>query len=75
MYAGRSETPLSPEKADFQRSEAEGTPLKGLSFLEVVRRIQPTAIIGAAAQRGAFSQEVLQALCQVGQHPGTDHVN
>ena len=39
--------------------------MKGKSFEEVVAAVQPTAIVGAAAKRGSFSQAVVERLVQV----------
>lgn len=60
MYEGREG--LTPEKRDFQRAEID---LRGLSFAQTVERIRPTAIVGAAAQRQAFSEEVVTNLQKV----------
>ena len=68
VFEGRREGTLTPEKAEFLRSAAEGKELPlGCSFAEAVTRIRPTAIIGAAARQGVFDSDVIQALCQVRQ--------
>lgn len=65
VFRGRTEGGLSPEKEEFQRSSAEGQRLQGLSFAQAVERVQPTALVGAAAKRSSFSQEVIHALQEV----------
>jgi malate dehydrogenase (oxaloacetate-decarboxylating)(NADP+) len=39
------------------------------SFLEAVRALKPTAILGVAAQPGAFSSEVLGAMAELNERP------
>ena len=39
------------------------------SFIEAVKALQPTAIIGVSGQTGAFSQEVIVAMAEINQRP------
>ena len=65
VYTGRKEGRLTSEKVEFQRPASDGAVVPdGSSFAEAVRRIRPTAIIGAAARRGVFDAEVIRALVQ-----------
>ena len=59
---------MTPEKAMFARSSSEAGQLKPLEndLRKAVQQLRPTALIGAAAVRGAFSQKVLSQLSQVG---------
>jgi malate dehydrogenase (oxaloacetate-decarboxylating) len=44
------------EVRDWQRGE------HGIDLLEVVRRVQPTVLIGVSGQAGAFTEEVVRAM-------------
>jgi hypothetical protein len=56
---------MTPEKGEFQRPASEGSAFKDMKFEQVVAKIHPTAIVGAAAKRGSFSKPVIEALVQV----------
>ena len=67
VYEGRQTGRLTPQKLEFARSAAEADRLpSGSSLLEATQQLQPSALIGAAAKPGAFSADVVQALCKVG---------
>lgn len=67
VYEGRPTGRLTPQKLEFARSasEVDRAP-SGSSLLEAVQRLQPSALIGAAAKQGAFSADTIKALTQVG---------
>lgn len=67
VYEGRKAGSSSPEKAMFARPAREARQLEsvGTNLRKAVEQLQPTALIGAAAVRGAFSREVLSQLSQV----------
>jgi len=65
VFEGRKAGGMTPEKEEFQRSASEGSAFKDMDFGQVVARIRPTAIVGAAAKRGSFSKPVIEALVQV----------
>jgi len=41
----------------------------GLSFLEVVKSVHPTVLIGTSGQRGAFSEEIVRAMARHVERP------
>ena len=43
--------------ADWKRGS------RGIGLLEVVRRVRPTILIGTSTDHGAFTQDVIEALC------------
>ena len=43
--------------ADWERGS------RGIGLLEVVRRVRPTILIGTSTDHGAFTQDVIEALC------------
>ena len=43
--------------ADWERGA------RGIGLLEVVRRVRPTILIGTSTDHGAFTQDVIEALC------------
>ena len=63
MYAGRQS--VTDEKSEFARPAQQGPDFDGVPLEGAVRKIQPTALIGATAKRGTFSQKVLQTMSKV----------
>lgn len=51
------------EVADWQRSEGK------IGLLEVVKQVKPTILIGTSTDHGAFTEEVIKALCQGVERP------
>jgi malic enzyme len=71
IYEGRPEGGLSAQKLEFARSRDEGHRIaKAPNF--GVEAVGATAIIGAAAKQGTFSQAVLRAMTKV---PTLEHDN
>ncbi len=70
MFEGRKGGRMSPEKAAFAQPSREAGQLGalGTDLQRAVRELRPTALIGAAAVRGAFSQDALSQLSQVTMH-------
>lgn len=69
VQSGR--TDLDAEKASFAQPAwplADGA-TQGYDLLEVVRHVHPTILIGAAARKGAFSEEVVREMTQHVQRP------
>jgi len=48
---------LAADVADWERGA------RGIGLLEVVRRVRPTILIGTSTDHGAFTQDVIEALC------------
>lgn len=66
VYEGRQTGRLTPQKLEFARTAAEADRLpSGSSLLEATQQLQPSALIGAAAKKGAFTADVVKALCKV----------
>jgi len=53
---------LSAEKEQFAHARPRSLAPGERNLLAVVRALQPTALIGASAQGGAFTQDVIQAM-------------
>ena len=49
--------------ADWKRGS------RGIGLLEVVRRVRPTILIGTSTDHGAFTQDVIEALCMGADRP------
>ena len=49
--------------ADWERGS------RGIGLLEVVRRVRPTILIGTSTDHGAFTQDVIEALCMGADRP------
>ena len=54
--------------ADFQRPFAQDRPPIG-AFVEAVRALRPTAIIGVSAVPKLFSREVIEAMAEINERP------
>ncbi len=67
MHDGRKGRPLTPQKATFARSRADAGLAEqvGKDLSRAVRLVKPATLIGAAAQGGAFSENIVRALKQV----------
>ncbi len=55
---------MSKEKADFAKDLPH---IKDL--VEIIRLVKPTTLIGAAAQRGSFTPEVLKLMAELNERP------
>lgn len=55
---------LSSQKQIFMKDHREIT-----SFAEMIDEIRPTCILGASAQRGAFTPEILKKMGEINQRP------
>ena len=64
VYEDRPEGGLSPQKLEFARSAEEGRKHAGAEDFDIAG-IRPTALIGASARRGTFSEAVIRALVKV----------
>jgi malate dehydrogenase (oxaloacetate-decarboxylating)(NADP+) len=54
--------------ADFQKPFAQDRPPAG-SFVEAVKALRPTAIIGVSAVPKLFTREVIEAMAEINQRP------
>lgn len=64
LYRGRKEGGLTDQKLEFARSEEEGRRF-GAEPHFGVEAVQATALVGAAARRGTFTRQVLEAITGV----------
>lgn len=60
----KSRTDLTSHKRHWAR---DGEP--SVDFAEAIRRIRPTAIIGASGQGGAFTRPIIQLMGQINERP------
>ena len=60
----RSRTDLAEHKVPYAHDHA---PVKG--FLEAIRALKPSAIIGVSAVGGTFTQEVLEEMAKINERP------
>lgn len=59
---------LEPSKQKYAQSVA-GLTAGGLDFLEVVRNVHPTILIGTSGQRGAFTEEIVREMARHVERP------
>ena len=64
LVTKKRSAPLTSAKMPFA---AEDAPAE--TFLEAIREIQPTAIIGVSAQGGAFTKECLEEMAKINERP------
>lgn len=55
---------LAPNKVPFAQAYENTT-----DFVQAIRQLKPTCIIGVSAQGGAFTEDVVKAMCEVNARP------
>lgn len=55
---------LAPNKVPFAQAYENTT-----NFAQAIRQLKPTCIIGVSAQGGAFTEDVVKAMCEVNARP------
>ncbi len=55
---------LAPNKVPFAQAYGNTT-----DFAQAIRQLKPTCIIGVSAQGGAFTEDVVKAMCEVNARP------
>ncbi|MEU0388759.1 NAD-dependent malic enzyme [Streptomyces chartreusis] len=65
----RSRTELTPQQRMFARDDGEVTDWDGTGLAEVVRRVEPTALIGLSTAHGAFTEEVVRQMGSTCERP------
>jgi malate dehydrogenase (oxaloacetate-decarboxylating) len=67
VHTGQSQIP--PHQHPFARPKEEVAAWPNMSLLEVVRRVQPTVLIGVSAQAGTFTEEIVTAMACTAEYP------
>ncbi len=57
---------MTAEKSEFARPAQQGHDIASIPLVAAIKRIRPTALVGATAKRGTFSQDVVESLTEVG---------
>ncbi|OUC95494.1 NAD-dependent malic enzyme [Streptomyces swartbergensis] len=65
----RSRTELTPQQRMFARDDNEVTDWDGTGLAEVVRRVEPTALIGLSTAHGAFTEEIVRQMGSTCERP------
>ncbi|MEU0195685.1 NAD-dependent malic enzyme [Streptomyces afghaniensis] len=65
----RSRTELTPQQRMFARDDGDVTDWAGTGLAEVVRRVEPTALIGLSTAHGAFTEEVVRQMASTCERP------
>ncbi|MFI7016670.1 NAD-dependent malic enzyme [Streptomyces sp. NPDC050164] len=65
----RSRTELTPQQRTFARDDNEVTDWDGTGLAEVVRRVEPTALIGLSTAHGAFTEEIVRQMGSTCERP------
>ncbi|MFH8658378.1 NAD-dependent malic enzyme [Streptomyces afghaniensis] len=65
----RSRTELTPQQRMFARDDDEVTDWSGTGLAEVVRRVEPTALIGLSTAHGAFTEEIVRQMGSTCERP------
>lgn len=66
VHDGRSNLESSKRKYAQPAATDEAV---GLNFLDVVKKVQPTILIGTSGQRGAFSEDVIREMARYVERP------
>ncbi|MFJ8467239.1 NAD-dependent malic enzyme [Streptomyces swartbergensis] len=65
----RSRTELTPQQRMFARDDKEVNGWDGTGLAEVVRRVEPTALIGLSTAHGAFTEEIVRQMGSTCERP------
>ncbi|MDG9712952.1 NAD-dependent malic enzyme [Streptomyces sp. DH10] len=65
----RSRTELTPQQRVFARDDSEVNGWDGTGLAEVVRRVEPTALIGLSTAHGAFTEEIVRQMGSTCERP------
>ncbi|MGA5140700.1 NAD-dependent malic enzyme [Streptomyces azureus] len=65
----RSRTELTPQQRMFARDDNEVNGWDGTGLAEVVRRVEPTALIGLSTAHGAFTEEIVRQMGSTCERP------
>jgi malate dehydrogenase (oxaloacetate-decarboxylating) len=66
VHDGRSNLEISKQK---YAQPAASIDVRGLNFLDVVKKVQPTILIGTSGQHGAFSEDVIREMARHVERP------
>ncbi len=64
-----SDLELTEAQRPYSRKSIETTNWSAHSLQETVRQIRPTVLIGCSAQTAAFSQEIIELMCEASERP------
>ncbi|MFC9684326.1 NAD-dependent malic enzyme [Streptomyces sp. NPDC056948] len=65
----RSRGELTPQQRRFARDDSEVADWDGTGLAEVVRRVEPTALIGLSTAHGAFTEEIVRQMASTCERP------
>jgi malate dehydrogenase (oxaloacetate-decarboxylating) len=65
----RSRSELTPQQRRFAREDSEVADWDGTGLAEVVRRVEPTALIGLSTAHGAFTEEIVRQMASTCERP------
>ncbi|MFI6850826.1 NAD-dependent malic enzyme [Streptomyces sp. NPDC050416] len=65
----RSRSELTPQQRMFARDDDEVNGWDGTGLAEVVRRVEPTALIGLSTAHGAFTEEIVRQMGSTCERP------
>ncbi|MGI5423605.1 NAD-dependent malic enzyme [Streptomyces sp. CA-179760] len=65
----RSRDELTPQQRRFARDDGEVADWDGTGLAEVVRRVEPTALIGLSTAHGAFTEEIVRRMASTCERP------
>ncbi|MET7451922.1 NAD-dependent malic enzyme [Streptomyces sp. NPDC005574] len=65
----RSRTDLTDEQRVYAREDEESADWDGRGLAEVVRRVEPTALVGLSTARGAFTEEIVRQMASSCERP------
>lgn len=65
----RSRTELTPQQRMFAHDDSEVNGWDGTGLAEVVRRVEPTALIGLSTAHGAFTEEIVRQMGSACERP------